>query len=91
MSIALLETMVNIILRTPWNTWMPAVDVGFDFCRVSCPFCEVSEVAVPREGESTLDGYAPWRADQLAEQKRLENPDNHDPDCLWRLAKEYRA
>ncbi len=88
---AFLETLITIILKTPWVVHEAAIEVGFSFDDAGCPFCELRETVRPRDGEEKPGPYTAWRSGQLDVQPRLEDPNNHDPDCLWRLAKEYRA
>jgi hypothetical protein len=83
--------MISIILKRPWEVWSPAIDVGFDFDRSQCPFCSLNQIARTKPDAPRRGPYETAHPDDLDVQEDLENPDKHDKDCLWRLAKEYRT
>jgi hypothetical protein len=85
---ALLERMVNIILKVQWEI-REFSDMGGWV--TACPFCEAWQHARFDHDLSWGVNHYDLGPEHFAIQEELENPDNHDPDCLWRLAKEYRS
>ena len=80
---AILECRVGQILRTPWVECPEIIDVGHVPDEVACSFCGLREVAAVQRRSDGLP-----RANN---QPVLDNPDNHDRTCLWRMAKAYRS
>ena len=87
--VALLNTMVDIILKTPWEMREAPMDVGMGGLYTECRFCGCHQRAKFSASAWGVNHYD-LTNEHLGVQEELENPDNHVPDCLWRLAKEYR-
>lgn len=87
---ALLETMVGIILKTPWELCKSPVDVGMGSHYTVCKFCGFSQLAQFYTKKTWGTNYYDLKPEHLIVQEELEDPSKHLEDCLWRLAKEYR-